>query len=145
MVESGHADSVARPAPTARGFHIEMKGEQAMEAALMWSWDGVIPGRNALAKELAHDCESFFAGHAAAGRSSKVEWFADPTFANRQLYVVRGDAEALAGISMSPEHQMLAMRCKAILENPSQAMYYLGDSNDTLWAGWWETVAAIEG
>ena len=116
-----------------------------MEAALMWSWEGVIPGRNALAKQLAHDCEGFFLAQAAAGRCSKLEWFADPTFANRQMYIVRGDAESLAGIAMSPEHQGLATRCKAILENPKCATYYVGDSVDTLWAGYWETVEAIEG
>ncbi len=75
-----------------------------MDAVLVWRWDTVELGRNKLAKELAHDTEAFWADHAAAGRSSRTEWLANPDFSAPQMYMVRGDFQTLAGITMTPEY-----------------------------------------
>ena len=116
-----------------------------MDAVLVWRWDTVELGRNKLAKELAHDTEAFWAEHAAANRSSRTEWLANPDFSAPQMYMVRGDFQTLAGITMTPEYSRLAMRSAAILTNPKQSWYFPGDSVDTLWATWWDVVEEIEG
>jgi len=116
-----------------------------MEALLVWSWDGVHLGRGEASRQLSHDYESFWAEHSAAGRSSAVEWLGNVGNTAPQMNTVRGDFQTLAGISMSPEYQRLAMRAVQILTNAKQSWYVPGASADTLWATWYEVMEELEG
>jgi hypothetical protein len=116
-----------------------------MEALLVWSWDGVHPGRGEASRKLAHDMEAFWAEHAKAGRSSAVEWLGNLGNTAPSMSMVRGDFQTLAGISMSPEGQRHAMRAIQILTNAKQSWYVPGASADTLWATWYEVMEELEG
>lgn len=116
-----------------------------MDAAIVYSWQTLYPGRNALAKALAHDSEAYFAELAAAGRCSKLEWFGNGNWTGSQMYIVRGELQELAAISMSPEFTRLNMRGGAILRDPRFGIYLTGESVDVVWAPWWDVVEEIEG
>ena len=116
-----------------------------MEAVLVWSWDGAHPGRGEAARQLAHDTEAFWAEPSAAGRSSAVEWLGCVGNTAPSMSMVRGDFQTLAGISMSPEYQRLAMRAVQILTNAKQSWYVPGASVDTLWATYYEVMEELEG
>ncbi len=115
-----------------------------MDAALVFSWDSVHPGRNALARQLARDTEAFWAEHADAGRTSRLVWFANADL-SRQMNMVKGDSQTLLGISMSPEFQRISMRAGAILTDVKQSWYFTSESSEDLWATWWAIAEEIEG
>jgi len=116
-----------------------------MVAALVYTWTRPIPGRAALAKALADDIETFWAQHAAAGRTSPPKWYANGQWSMPQMWIVEGEFQTLAGISMTPEFQELNLRAVTTLEEPQWALHLTGDSHAVLWAGYWALMDQIEG
>lgn len=99
----------------------------AKDAAMVVTWGGSIPGREAKAIEVFMESLGFWAQQAEQGRCQAPEPFiADD--ASGGMVIVRGKSDALRELSESDESRTLLGKAHLIVENLHVSWFFTGDA-----------------
>jgi len=98
-----------------------------MQGAIIYSWTGTVPGREAASKKLMEDSIAFSEKSVANGRISDYAWYLS-TQGGTSFCIVRGEMETLIGALADPELNLLNARSGLINQNFHWGIYATGDS-----------------
>jgi len=98
-----------------------------MQAAIVYRWSGVVPGREAASKELMNDINAFSDKSVADGAITDYAWYLSAQ-GGIHLFVVRGEMEQLTAMAASPEMLVFNTRGGLINKDFSWGYYATGDS-----------------
>jgi hypothetical protein len=98
-----------------------------MDAAIVYRWEGPVPGREAAALQLMQDINEFCEKAKADTAITSYEWFLSAGL-GWHLFVVRGEMESLQALKAAPELQMLNTRGALINEGFQYGFFARGDS-----------------
>ena len=98
-----------------------------MDAAVIYKWDRIVPGREAAAMQLMEDTSERCEKAIADGTITSYEWFLSAGV-GWHLLVVRGEMESLQALMATPEMQMLSMRSALINQGLQYGFFARGDS-----------------
>lgn len=105
-----------------------------MDTALVYKWDGPVPGREAAALQLKEDVDSFWDKAVANGQATDYAWYIGGL--EFSLFIVRGQQEGLLALAATPELQLLNMRASLVNQNMQMAYFQTGDSVEPMLAVW---------
>jgi hypothetical protein len=98
----------------------------ARDAALVTTFGGGIPGREAKGLEVFMDAVTFWGKHAADGKCAPPEvMFAED--GSSGMLIVRGKSDALREIIESEEGEKLIAKAQMIVQDLKSHWYYTGD------------------
>jgi hypothetical protein len=98
-----------------------------MDAAVIYKWDRIVPGREAAGMQLMKDVSEHCEKAIADGTITSYEWFLSAGV-GWHLLVVRGEMESLQTLMATPEMQILSMRSALINEGLQHGFFACGDS-----------------
>ena len=98
-----------------------------MQGALISRWTGIVPGREAAARQLMLDTNAFTDKLAAEGRITDFAWYLSAHSADG-LTITRGEMEHLMAITADQEFLALVTRARLILTGSSWGFFATGDS-----------------
>ncbi|MGB9375810.1 MAG: hypothetical protein WCA82_16795 [Jiangellales bacterium] len=113
-----------------------------MNAALVYKWSGVVPGREAAGRQLMEDANRFWDKAVADGRVTDSAWYIGGGL-GFQLAIVRGEMEALLALAATPELQMLNMRAALINQDLQMGYLITGDAVDPMMDVWTEVAGQL--
>jgi len=98
-----------------------------MQGAIVYRWNGTVPGREMAALQLMRDSNAFSDKVVAEGRISDWAWYVAGQ-GGVSLCIVRGEMEQLMAIASDPELLALTSRCELILKDYVWGYFATGDS-----------------
>jgi hypothetical protein len=99
----------------------------AKDAAMVISWAGSIPGREAKALEVFMESLGFWAQQAEQGRCQPPEPFIAED-ASGGMVILRGKSDALRELSETDESRTLLGKAQLIVQNLHVSWFYTGDA-----------------
>ena len=98
-----------------------------MQGAIVYSWTGTVPGREAASKRLMEDSIAYSEKKVANGVISDYAWYLS-TQGGTNLFIVRGEMESLDALLADPELTLLNARSGLINQDYHWGIYATGDS-----------------
>jgi hypothetical protein len=113
-----------------------------MQGLIIVRWTGSKPGHEVEAMKLGDEADALYTKLREEGRVAGHEWIANLTGTDRGMFVVRGDPQALAGITATPEFAQINLGGIRHLENWHWDLGVAGATIDEIYPGWRETIGA---
>jgi len=113
-----------------------------MQGMMIFRWSGGRTGREVEVMKFGDESDAYFAGLKGEGKIEGYEWIANFTGSDHDMFVVRGDPQALAAIAMSREGGSLIMKGNLLLEDWHWDWAVAGDTVDEVYPGWRQLVGA---
>jgi hypothetical protein len=98
-----------------------------MDAAIVYHWSGTKPGREAASVALMNEVSEVMGHMQATGRITDFAWFIGAQ-GGPHVMVVRGDGEALMGLSADRAIMALTTRAMIVNEDFGWGFYATGDA-----------------
>ena len=113
-----------------------------MQGAIVYTWTGTVPGREDASKSLMEDSNAYGDKAVADGWASDYAWYLS-TQGGTNVFIVRGEMEALMAHLGDPE--LLALNTRAGLINVDfrWGMYVTGDSAPLMAGMFYQTASQL--
>lgn len=113
-----------------------------MQGVMIFRWSAAKEGREVEAMKFADDADAMYARLEDEGRVAAHEWCANFTGNDDDMFIVRGEPDALGAVAMSPEFGAMMNKGRLYLEDFHWDMGVSGTRIDEVYPGWRQLVGA---
>lgn len=106
-----------------------------MNGAVVYSWQGSVPGREAAGVQLMKDTNDFLERSRADGHITDYAWYIAGQ-GGPHLLILRGEMEQLVALEATPEAQVINMRASLVNESFGWGYSATGDAIEPMMALW---------
>jgi len=113
-----------------------------VQGAIIYTWTGVIPGREMDSKDVMEASNAFYDELMAEGTIEGHDWYLS-TQGGHNFMIVRGKMESLAAILADPDLMDLNTKAGIAMEHLSWGLYATGDGVPHMAETYFETAALL--